>query len=49
VPYDEVYPRDFEDMQRRVPSSEKLKGLIDYIPDTDLDQILDDVIAYHQG
>jgi hypothetical protein len=36
-------------MQRRVPSSEKLKGLIDYIPDTDLDQILDDVIAYHQG
>jgi UDP-glucose 4-epimerase len=48
VPYDTVYPRDFEDMQRRVPSTEKLKELIGYTPSTDLDTILDDVIAYHR-
>lgn len=48
IPYNEVYPRDFEDMQRRVPSTEKLKGLIGYTPSTALDQILDDVIAYHR-
>src|SRR5262249_28995 len=49
IPYDEVYPHDFEDILRRVPSTEKLKALTGYVPSTDLDQILDDVIAYHRG
>ncbi len=46
VPYDVAYPKDFEDMQRRVPSLEKLKSLIGYTPDTPLDDILYDVIEY---
>jgi UDP-glucose 4-epimerase len=48
VPYEDVLPKDFEDMQRRVPSTEKLKGLIGFAPSMGLDQILDDVIAYYR-
>jgi UDP-glucose 4-epimerase len=49
IPYTEIYPRDFEDMQRRVPSTDKLKSLTGYELSMDLDKILDDVIAYHRG
>ena len=45
IPYDEVFPRDFEDMQRRVPCTTKLRKLIGYAPTMDLDKILNDVIA----
>jgi UDP-glucose 4-epimerase len=48
MPYDEVYPKDFEDMYRRVPSTEKLKSLIGFAPSMDLDKILDDTIAYYR-
>lgn len=48
IPYDAIYPKDFEDMQRRVPSIDKLKRLIGYAPGMDLDKILDNVIAYHR-
>lgn len=44
VPYSEVYPRDFEDMQRRVPSLEKLERLTGFRPRTGLDEILRTVI-----
>lgn len=47
VSYQQMYPRDFEDMRRRVPSTEKLNNLIAYTPQMSLDQILDDIIAYH--
>jgi len=46
ISYDEAYPKDFDDMQRRVPSVEKLKGLIGFAPELDLDRILEDVIEY---
>ena len=49
LPYSEVYPKDFEDMQRRVPSTDKLKRLIGYAPGMKLDQILDDTINYCRG
>ena len=49
LPYSAVYPKDFEDMQRRVPSTDKLKRLIGYAPGMKLDQILDDTIQYYQG
>jgi len=49
LPYSEVYPKDFEDMQRRVPSTDKLKRLIGYAPGMKLDQILDDTINYYSG
>ncbi len=44
VPYDEVFGRDFEDMQRRVPSIEKLNNLIGFDPKTTLDEILIKII-----
>jgi len=44
TPYDQAYPKDFEDMQRRVPSTEKLKNIIGFAPQCRLDGILDDVI-----
>jgi len=44
IPYEEVYNKDFEDMPRRVPSTEKLNSLIGFAPEKKLDEILDDII-----
>lgn len=49
IPYAEVFPYYFEDMQRRVPSTTKLRALTGFSPRTELDQILDDVIAHHRS
>ena len=46
IPYSEAFPESFEDMQRRVPSTDKLEQLIGFRPTTDLDTIIDDVVAY---
>lgn len=46
IPYDKAYPKDFEDMQRRVPSTVKLKSVIGMAPEMRLDQILTDVIQF---
>eukprot|EP01022_Parablepharisma_sp_SALTPOND_P031466 TRINITY_DN80153_c0_g1_i1.p1 TRINITY_DN80153_c0_g1~~TRINITY_DN80153_c0_g1_i1.p1 ORF type:complete len:337 (-),score=7.92 TRINITY_DN80153_c0_g1_i1:60-944(-) len=48
VPYEEVYSDDFEDMPRRVPSTEKLKSLIGFTPQKGLDEILEDIIEDFQ-
>ncbi len=48
IPYDEAYSRDFEDMQRRVPSLEKIEELIGWKPATCLDDILKKIIDYYQ-
>ena len=48
VPYDHVFGRDFEDMQRRVPSTAKLRALTDFSPCTGLDEILEDVISHYR-
>ena len=45
LPYSSVYGPGFEDMQRRVPSLEKLARLIGYRPRTSLATILDEVAA----
>jgi len=44
IPYDVAFSKDFEDMQRRVPSTEKLKQLTGFAPSIKLDRILEDVI-----
>lgn len=49
IPYSEAYPKDFEDMQRRVPSTEKLNRLIGFVPKLDLDAILNDIVDAFQG
>lgn len=46
VPYDQVFGKDFEDMQRRVPSIDKLRDLIGFDPKTPLDAILAKVISF---
>ena len=46
VPYEKAFGRDFEDMQRRVPSLEKIGKLIGFNPQTQLDAILSKVVAY---
>jgi UDP-glucose 4-epimerase len=46
IPYEEAYEDDFEDMARRVPSVEKLQKLINFIPETKLEDIINDVIEF---
>jgi len=43
IPYDEVYGDGFEDMQRRVPSIERLQSLTGHRMQHDLDSIIKDV------
>ena len=49
VPYDRAYEEGFEDMPRRVPRLEKIRQLIGYASTRDLEQILDEVIAYYRS
>jgi UDP-glucose 4-epimerase len=49
VPYKNVYSKDFEDMPRRVPSTEKLRSLIGEAPELSLQEILKDVVEYHRS
>jgi UDP-glucose 4-epimerase len=49
IPYGEAYEEGFEDMPRRVPDTTKLRDLVGFRPDTSLDTILKEVIAYHAG
>jgi UDP-glucose 4-epimerase len=46
IPYEEAFGKDFEDMQRRVPSTEKLEQVTGFSPDRSLDFILSEVIMY---
>jgi nucleoside-diphosphate-sugar epimerase len=44
VPYDEAYQPGFEDMERRVPSIEKISALVGYKPRVRLQEIIQRVI-----
>jgi len=46
IPYEEAYESGFEDMRRRVPDTSKVRALLGFAPDSHLDDILKDVIAY---
>lgn len=43
--YAEAFPPDFEDVRARVPSLEKLRGVLGPLPATPLDEIIREVIA----
>ena len=45
IPYAELKSQGFEDMQRRVPSTEKLKKLTGWVPTMSLDKILSDYLS----
>lgn len=46
IPYEQAYEPGFEDMQRRVPSLQKLERLTDFRPKTTLAKMIDRVAAY---
>jgi len=46
IPYEVAFGKDFEDMQRRVPGIDKIRGLIGFRPVTGLDTILDRAIEH---
>jgi UDP-glucose 4-epimerase len=46
IPYDEAYEVGFEDMPRRVPDIAKIRAKIGFQPTTNLDAIIESVIAY---
>lgn len=47
IPYNEAYEAGFEDMQRRVPSTDKIHALLGWKPTVTLPQIIQDVIDFH--
>jgi len=49
VPFEIAYDDDFEDMPRRIPSVEKIRGAIGWEPERDLDTILADVVDERLG
>jgi UDP-glucose 4-epimerase len=49
VPYDEAYEEGFEDMPRRVPDTAKIRALVGFRPQVELDRILQTVIEYQSG
>ena len=46
IPYDIAYEADFEDMERRVPSIEKVSDLIGFKPNEPLDDIIREIVAF---
>ena len=49
LPYSEAYPDGFEDMQRRVPDISKIKSVLGWSPQIELDQIIKDIAAFHSS
>lgn len=49
IPYEEAYAPGFEDMQRRLPSIERIGKQIGWEPSFSLDEILQSVIDYERG
>jgi UDP-glucose 4-epimerase len=49
IPYSEAYAPGFEDMERRVPSIDRVNTLLGWEPERSLDEILRDVIEYERG
>jgi UDP-glucose 4-epimerase len=49
IPYERAYEKGFEDMFRRVPSTDKIRELVGWQPAHDLSKILDDVTAFERA
>lgn len=45
IPYEQAYPPGFEDMERRVPDTTRIRSLVGWQPDHSLDDILKEIIA----
>lgn len=47
VSYEKAYPAGFEDMQLRVPDISKIKRILEWTPEINLDQIIKDIAIYN--
>jgi UDP-glucose 4-epimerase len=47
IAYEKAYPEGFEDMQRRVPDISKIKQVLGWKPEINLDQIIKDIAAFN--
>ena len=47
MPYEKAYQEGFEDMQRRVPDISKIKQVLGWKPEINLDQIIKDIAAFN--
>ena len=47
IAYEKAYPEGFEDMQRRVPDISKIKKVLGWTPEINLDQIVKDIAAFN--
>jgi len=47
IAYEKAYPEGFEDMQRRVPDISKIKQVLGWSPEINLDQIIQDIAAFN--
>jgi UDP-glucose 4-epimerase len=47
ISYEKAYPEGFEDMQRRVPDISKIKKVLGWTPEVNLDQIIKDIAAFN--
>ena len=47
IAYEKAYPEGFEDMQRRVPDLAKIKQVLGWSPEINLDQIVKDIAAFN--
>lgn len=49
IGYDQAYGPGFEDMRRRVPDVSRLRALIDFVPDTPIEQTIRHIVAWVQA
>jgi len=47
IAYENAYPEGFEDMQRRVPDISKIKQVLGWSPEINLDQIIKDIATFN--
>jgi len=47
IAYEKAYPQGFEDMQRRVPDISKIRQVLGWSPEINLDQIIKDIAAFN--
>jgi UDP-glucose 4-epimerase len=47
IAYEKAYPEGFEDMQRRVPDISKIRQVLGWTPEINLDQIIKDIVAFN--
>ena len=46
IPYDQIYPIGFEDMQRRVPNTSKINALTGWTPRLQIEDSISDIVKY---